>query len=146
VFHYRSDLAPLGMREVFIVDAVDAGVVVLMSDVQLRTDGEARPVDWDDVDDDGIVSVGDMLSFVEEPFDTQHILSAHVGDAQLSTCRYAGGAAMGFTPAEWRAMGQPEQVACLPELDINNDLAGQMQGVDDAGHADDMDSEPYYEE
>lgn len=142
-FHYRSDLAPQGLREVFIVDTVDAGVVIRTADVELRKDGAPKAVEWQDADENGIVSPGDLFSFVEEPFDSQHILSAHVGDAQLMTCRYAGGAGMGFTPTEWRQMGQPEQVGCLPEMDINNDLAGHVHGVDDAGHHDDMDSEPY---
>jgi hypothetical protein len=143
VFHHRSDLAPQGMREVFIVDAVDAGVAVRLNDVEMRKDGAVKPVDWQDADLDGLVSAGDVFSFVEEPFDTQHILSAHVGGSKIMSCRYAGGAGMGFTPAEWREMGQPEQVTCLPELDINNDPAGHVHGVDDDGHHDDMDSEPY---
>lgn len=134
VFHYRSDLAEgrPGLREVFLVEALDPGFQARSADVELREDGVARPVDW--VDDDGWVSVDDRFSFVDEPFDKQRMLTAHVQGAQVMECRFAGGAGMGFTPDEWRAMGQPEIVACLPELDVDGHPLDHAHGVDDEPH------------
>jgi hypothetical protein len=140
-FHYRSDLAApeRGFREVFLVESVDPGFAVRTADVEVREDGKVRSVSWEDAD--GWLGAGDRLSFVEEPTDQLHVLTAHVAGAQVMECRFGGGAGMGFTPDEWRAMGQPEQVRCLPPLDVDNVETGSAHG--DGHHHDGTATEPH---
>lgn len=111
VYHYASDLAGTAFREVFLVHDVSLDPAVPTTALELRRNGEPFTVLWDDAD--GVLSVEDRFSFVQEAFDEKQVLTAHYGGKQVMECRYGGGAGLPIHPDEWRQMGMPERVRCL---------------------------------
>lgn len=117
VFHMTSDIEGTAFREVFVVTGVyNAGYNGFSSrHVDIHVDGNPVVVSW--ADPDGLVSVNDTFSFVQEAFDQKQILSVHWAGQEIGSCRFGGGAALGLHPDEWLELGMPEQIRCLQLTD-----------------------------
>lgn len=115
VYHFASLAEGTAFREVFLVHNVGPGFNVPASQIEIRRNGEPLAVTWESAGP--TLADDDRFWFVDEAFDTKMVLTAHWAGLEVMECAYGGAAGISIHPDEWRAMGMPEEVRCLQQLD-----------------------------